>query len=190
MVLNFIPFAPYLSIMSCKIHVSCRFLAVYMLVRYMSVINGSKGYMGGIQRVLNFSLFSRFLSIISCSLTWWWVCCLVCVCVLTWFLKVYGAIGTSPFFLFSCFLSIMSYSLTDSNRLLVVFMLFGVHSCVILKRIWCYLWLQLVSVFSFLKYYVLYFDFWHMYDSFMQEIHSNHIHKKKRNFYNQRHNQC
>lgn len=131
------------------------------------------------QRVLNFSLFSRFLSIISCSLTWWWVCCLVCVRVLTWFLKVYGAIGTSPFFLFSCFLSIMSYSLTDSNRLLVVFMLFGVHSCVILKRIWCYLWLQLVSVFSFLKYYVLYFDFWHMYDSFMQEIHSNHIHKKK-----------
>lgn len=70
MVLNFIPFAPYLSIMSCKIHVSCRFLAVYMLVRYMSVINGSKGYMGGIQRVLNFSLFSRFLSIISCSLTY------------------------------------------------------------------------------------------------------------------------
>lgn len=135
------------------------------------------------QRVLNFSLFSRFLSIISCSLTYSCrflvvgVLFGVCLCVNV-ILKGIWCYWDFTFFLFSCFLSIMSYSLTDSNRLLVVFMLFGVHSYVILKRIWCYLWLQLVSVFSFLKYYVLYFDFWHMYDSFMQEIHSNHIHKK------------
>lgn len=150
--------------MTCKIHESCLFLAVYMLVRYMSVINGSKGYMGGIQRALNFSLFSRFLSIISCSLTY--SCRFLVVGVLFGVCSCVNVIRKGiwcywdfTFFLFSCLLSIMSYSLTDSNRLLVVFMLFGVHSCVILKRIWCYLWLQLVSVFSFLKYYVLYFDF-------------------------------
>lgn len=103
LVLNFIRFSQFISILSCKMTDSYRFFVVCMLVTYMSVI---KVY-GSHQQFSTF--YPSLFMFISCKTADWCryaaamydVCCVLEYC--HWFLDVYRAISDFIFRLFSAF---------------------------------------------------------------------------------------